>query len=95
MVDGSFGQVCDGLLTSMWMIREASAGGDDEVVEHEEGGEVAEFGSPNASSYSGANTFTLLNGQEGLLDFARSGHVASFAIGEEGWGNEIQVVEES
>ena len=95
VVDGSFCQVCDGLLASMWMIGEASAWSDDEVVEHEEGGEVAQFGSPNASSYSGAGTFTLLNGQEGLLDFAGSGHVASFAIGEERWGNEIQVVEES
>ena len=68
MVDGTLEKVGDCFLTAVRVVREARAGGDGEMVEHEEGGEVAELGSADAASDSGACSLALLNGQKGFVN---------------------------
>ena len=70
VVDGARQEVCDGLLPTVRMVGEASARRNGEVVEHEEGREVAKLGRAYASPHPCACAFRLLNGKEGLGDLA-------------------------
>lgn len=75
------------LLSTVRVVRKTCAGRDAEVIEHEEGREVAEFGGANGAADTGACAFGLLDGEEGLADGAGDGHVCWFRGGEEGgWG---------
>jgi len=53
------------------VVGEAGAGGDEEVVEHEEGGEVAELGDTDGATNAGAGAFGGFTGREGQADEAR------------------------
>lgn len=58
----------------MRMIGEARAGGAGEVVQHEEGAEVAELRGADRAAHFGAYTLRLLGSQEGLADCAGDRH---------------------
>lgn len=62
MVDGAVKEVCDCFLAAVGVVWESRAGGADEVVEHEKGGEVAEFGGADCAPDSSAHAFGLFNG---------------------------------
>lgn len=66
VVDGAAEEVSDCFLAAVWVIREASARSNGEVVEHEEWAEVAESGCSDGSSHCSTGTFGLFNGLEDL-----------------------------
>ena len=57
VLEGSVEHVRYCFLTSMWMVRKPCAKGDGEVIEHEEGRQVAKVTCSDCSTYSGAYTF--------------------------------------
>ena len=75
VVDGAVQQVCDGLLAAVGVVGEAGARLDAEVVEHEEGREVAQLRGADGAAHLGAGALGRLDGEEGLLDTSRDGHV--------------------
>ncbi len=62
MVDSAVEEVGDCFLTAVGVVWEPGAGGAGEVVKHEKGGEVAEFGGADCASDSSAHAFGLFNG---------------------------------
>ena len=75
MVDATGEEIGDGFLAAVRVVGESGALADGEVVEHQEGGEVAQFGSADGSAHAGAGAFGLFDGMEDLADGARGGHV--------------------
>jgi len=63
-----FEHVSDGCLSSVGMVREASALADAEVVEHEERGEVAEHRGSYGPSNDGSSTLLGFDGENALSD---------------------------
>ena len=61
VLEGPVEHVRDGLLASVWVVWESSAVRDGEVVEHEEGGEVAEVACSDCATDASADTFGLFN----------------------------------
>lgn len=61
MVDGAVEEVGDCFLAAVGVVREPGAGGAGEVVKHEKGGEVAEFGGADCASDSSTHAFGLFN----------------------------------
>lgn len=59
----------------MRMVGKPCAWLDREVIEHQEGAEIAQLGSSNRSPDSGARSLGLLNRQEGLPDRTWNAHV--------------------
>lgn len=64
----------------MRVVGKACAGLDAEVVEHEEGREVAQLGRSDGTAHTGAGTFCLLDGKEDLTNRARDRHVGSYEL---------------
>lgn len=62
VVDGPVQNVRDRLLPPVRVVGEAGAGGDGEVVEHQEGGEVAQLGGADGPAHARADAFGLLDG---------------------------------
>lgn len=62
MIDSAVEEVSDCFLAAVRVVGEPGAGGAGEVVKHEKGGEVAEFGGADCASDSSAHAFGLLNG---------------------------------
>lgn len=61
MVDGTVEEIGDCFLAAVGVVWEAGSRGAGEVVEHEEGGEVAEFRGANCAADSSAHAFGLFN----------------------------------
>ena len=66
VVDDSLEEVGDGFLAAVGVVWEPGAGVDGEVVEHEEGREVAQLRSADGASDAGARAFGLLQGEKGF-----------------------------
>lgn len=81
MVDAASQEVCDGLLAAVWVIRKAGAGLDAEVVEHQEGGEVAQLRRAYGSSYARTCALGLLDGQEDLANRSGDGRRRHVGVG--------------
>lgn len=65
------------------MIGKARAGGDSKVVEHEEGGKVAEMHGANRPPHPRARALGLLDREERLLDLARR-RCSEWLVGDDG-----------
>ena len=76
MVDAAGEEVCDRLLSAVRVVREAGAGRNGEVVEHQEGGQVAETGRADGAAHDSTEAFGL---------FAREERGADFACGQLSW----------
>lgn len=74
VVRGALEQVRDGLLAAVRVVGEPCAGRDGEVVEHEEGREVAQLRRADGAADARACALGLLDGQEGLADGAGDRH---------------------
>jgi len=68
VVDGAAEEVGYCFLAAVGVVWETCAGGDGEVVEHEERAEVTEFGRSDGSSHCGSSAFGLFDGLEDLGD---------------------------
>lgn len=75
VVDATGEQVGDCFLAAVGVVRETCAAADGEVIQHEEGAEVAQFGGADGPADARAGAFGFFDGQEDLTDCAGDGHI--------------------
>lgn len=88
VVDPAGEEVGDGFLAPVGVVGKAGAWFYAEMVEHEEGGEIAKLGGADAAADAGARALGLLGGEEDLADgagdYPGGGHVEGYVW--ELWG---------
>ena len=81
-------EVGDCFLAAVGVVGEAGAGLNGEVVEHEEGGEVAQLRGADGAADARAGAFGLLDCGEDFTDGAGGGHFGGLVLGGF-WGGEV------